>query len=183
MLQEAIERTAEADSQQPLLSGDERILIQCDNVQLFLTAEQAEGTGRLFVTSRQLLWLSATDPAKDCALSFPKIAIHAISRDDTYFQHGDCIYCQLDTQDDSLSEVRLVVADKEQLQPVYDAMCEGAESNPDPDTAVDDGDAQFGAGEWFMNEDEVAAGAAAAAAENGDDDMEEDKDGTKKAAE
>eukprot|EP00455_Lapot_gusevi_P047625 TRINITY_DN6467_c0_g1_i2.p1 TRINITY_DN6467_c0_g1~~TRINITY_DN6467_c0_g1_i2.p1 ORF type:complete len:203 (-),score=63.00 TRINITY_DN6467_c0_g1_i2:44-622(-) len=106
--------------------------------------------GDLFITSRQVIWLSSQDASKGFALDFPSISIHAVCRDpDSY--PLPCIYCQLDLGDEEeINEVRFVPSDAETLDILFHSFSEGASLNPDPEDE--------GAGDFYYNADEVNSG-------------------------
>ncbi|KAL8539620.1 hypothetical protein ACS0TY_001287 [Phlomoides rotata] len=109
-----------------------------------------ESPGTLYITTKQVVWLSDTDRAKGYAVDFISVSLHAVSRDPEAYS-SPCIYTQIETgaeedesedpgsesDDDTLNlskitEMRLVPSDPNQLDTLFAIFCECAELNPDP---------------------------------------------------
>lgn len=80
------------DGDLPALGEDEQIMATFAKTHLF--REKDEGSGRLIVTSRRLVW--AADASVEAALAwrFQEIALHAIARGAENFPRPS-VYCQL----------------------------------------------------------------------------------------
>ncbi|VFQ72747.1 unnamed protein product [Cuscuta campestris] len=106
--------------------------------------------GTLYVTTRQVVWLSDTDKEKGYAVDFCHISLHAVSRDPEAYP-SPCIYAQIDNGDDDdnesgssdsdpnetlelsrITEFRLVPSDSNQVEELFEIFCECAELNPEP---------------------------------------------------
>lgn len=135
----------------PVLETAEEVLHVEKNVQAFLEGPpfNSEGQGDLYVTSRRVIWLHSSSAEKDFSVAFPELSIHAICTDTSTFPSA-CVYCQVDTSDDSLSELRFVPTSLAAVTSVYTAFSAGAEMNPDPPGSDDEGH-----GDFFFDEDEV----------------------------
>jgi nucleotide-sensitive chloride channel 1A len=144
------ERTANGT---PVLETAEEVLHVERNVQAFFEGPpfRSEGKGDLFVTSRRVVWLHSTNAAHGFGITFQSLSIHAICTDTDSFPHP-CIYCQVDKDDDGLSEVRFVPDRVEAVTGMYTAFSAGAELNPDPPGSDDEGQ-----GDFFFDEEEVKA--------------------------
>ncbi|CAA0836718.1 Chloride conductance regulatory protein ICln [Striga hermonthica] len=108
-----------------------------------------ESPGTLYITTKQVVWLSDTDRAKGYAVDFISVSLHAVSSDPEAYP-SPCIYTQIDTgaeedemedsgseSDDAvdiskITEMRLVPSDPNQLDVLFAIFCECAELNPDP---------------------------------------------------
>ncbi|GFP88289.1 chloride conductance regulatory protein icln [Phtheirospermum japonicum] len=108
-----------------------------------------ESPGTLYITTKQVVWLSDVDRAKGYAVDFISVSLHAVSRDPEAYP-SPCIYTQIETgaeedemedsdseTDDTLdlskiTEMRLVPSDPDQLDTLFSIFCECAELNPDP---------------------------------------------------
>mmetsp|Transcript_42580 Transcript_42580/g.109006 ORF Transcript_42580/g.109006 Transcript_42580/m.109006 type:complete len:224 (-) Transcript_42580:473-1144(-) len=147
-------------------SEDETVHKSVGDVTLLIGASRDEGVGNLLITTKRLLWTSNTDQSKAFSVGYKAIIVHAISRDVQSFDRP-CIYVQLDEEygddqgdddeeegagESAVSELRLAPADPDHLEHIFQAMSECAAMNPDSDMDDDEG-------EFFYNEDEVAAGA------------------------
>jgi len=153
----------------PPLGGDEQLLYTEPNVSLYFNPNASEGAGTLFVTTKNVIWLSSTDANKGYSVDFPFISLHATSRDTTHFSHP-CLYCQLDVEEEhnegddeegedgevdvnqingevQYSEMRLVPQDPNTLSAIFDAFSQGAALNPDQENEDE--------GNFFFNHDEV----------------------------
>jgi len=139
------------DNQRPLLENDEKVLDQNVEVEVFMDPSVSLGTGSLYVTSKNVIWVSG-DPEKSFSVDMPTVMMHAISRDEQCFPKA-CLYCILDVEDDDeLNEIRFVPMDETKLQDLYNAFSSSAALNPDP-VGPDDGDM----GNFFFNQQEVQA--------------------------
>lgn len=147
--------------------SEEEIKYVQQDVRVFFNDDQAGGhVGALYVTTRRVFWLSDTDAPNGFSITFHNIAMHAISRDPESFPHS-CIYLQIDTGElyesdeeeeeegqEIITELRIVPSIDESLETVFQALCDCAALNPDPEVEGDDPD-----GDFFFDEDEVLEGA------------------------
>ncbi|XP_017244513.1 chloride conductance regulatory protein ICln [Daucus carota subsp. sativus] len=142
------ERTGEGAGE-PVFSHDEELIHLQPSVAIALGNHSLEAPGTLYMTSRQVVWLSDSDRSKGYAVDFYSVSLHAVSRDQEAYP-SPCIYAQIDTGDDDeesdssdsesndvldlskISELRLVPEDDSQLDILFDVFCECAELNPDP---------------------------------------------------
>lgn len=138
------------ENQRPILGSDESILDQASNVEVFFDPQETQGKGTLYVTTRNVIWIS--QPETSFMVDVPSIMVHAISRDRQAFAMS-CLYCQLDVPDDDLSEIRFVPEDETLLEEIYHAFSSSAALNPDLPGPDDDA-----AGDFFFNGDEVNSG-------------------------
>ncbi|KAG6391909.1 hypothetical protein SASPL_149673 [Salvia splendens] len=132
--------------------GEELMLVQ-PGVSIVLggSSRQPELPGTLYLTTRQVIWLSDSDRAKGYAVDFISVSLHAVSRDPEAYPEP-CIYAQIengaeeDESEDSesetddtlnlskITEMRFVPSDPNQctLDRLFTVFCECAELNPDP---------------------------------------------------
>ena len=82
----------------PILAEDESVIMAEPNVALFFNAAAPEGVGTLFITSRHVIWLDASDGSKGYSVDYYFIGVHALSTDTGDFPHA-CIYCQLESEE------------------------------------------------------------------------------------
>ncbi|KAH3807839.1 methylosome subunit pICln-like [Dreissena polymorpha] len=119
-----------------------------DNTQAFI-AGNLTGTGSIYIAESQVTWISAGGEGGFC-LEYPKICLHAISRDLSAFPH-ECLYLQVEgklIEDDNLStssseeeidppepmtEVRFVPTDKGALDGMFTALSHCQILHPDPE--------------------------------------------------
>ena len=153
------------DPNMPELWDGESIDYSLDDVEISFSADKgSEGIGKLFITSRRVIWLGRDEKAFD--FDVPYIVLHAITRDvDSYPK--PCIYCQLDCEeclesddgDDSedalADEMFLVPNSDEHLSAMFNALSAAALNNPDPPEEWE----QEGDDELIYNLDEVELGA------------------------
>lgn len=138
---------------QPVLDADngEELMHVQDAVSIVIGARPAEGPGTLYITSKQVIWVSDLDRSRGYAVDFVSISLHAISRDPEAYP-SPCIYTQIDTGEDEsededeeepeaplwsagiskVKEMRLVPSDPNQLETLFEVFCECAELNPEP---------------------------------------------------
>jgi hypothetical protein len=150
----------------PELWEDETIDYTLDDVEINFSAEKPPvGTGKLFITSKRVIWLGKGDEAYD--FDVPYIVLHAVTRDaDSYPK--PCIYCQLDCEEaegdeddeeeepgEVLDEMFLVPSNEEHLTAMFNALSAAALNNPDP---AEDWE-QEGDDELIYNAEEVELGA------------------------
>eukprot|EP00884_Botryococcus_braunii_P009633 jgi/Botrbrau1/18671/Bobra.0386s0001.4 len=139
----------------PLLSEveGETLVSFYPDVSLVLGEKLNQGPGKVYVTSRRIIWLSQVGPEHGCYVAFPSISVHATVRDCKDDADRPYIYLQLEPfpdaapssneEDENLDmspEVRLVPSDPGCLQSIFEAMCEAAANNPDPGLEEDEGD-------------------------------------------
>ena len=137
------------EENKPELWEGESLDFQLDGVELSFSSirESSASKGKLFITSRRLLWLSSTsDEAFDFDIAF--ITLHAISRDPSSYPLP-CIYCQLDVDEfgdegDDETEFFLISENESDLKLIFDALSRAAMLNPDPPVDGEfDGDDEF----------------------------------------
>ncbi|CAH1430363.1 unnamed protein product [Lactuca virosa] len=135
----------------PLLdtvNGEELMHVQ-PAVSIVLGNHPPESPGTLYISTKQVIWLSDTERTKGYAVDFLSVSLHAVSRDPEAFT-SPCIYTQIDTGDEDdddessdsesneildlskITEMRLVPSDPNQLDALFDVFCECAELNPEP---------------------------------------------------
>ncbi|KAL2920530.1 Chloride conductance regulatory protein ICln [Bienertia sinuspersici] len=121
-------------------------------VSIVLGNRPSESPGTLFISSKQVIWLSDVDRSKGYAVDFVSISLHAVSRDPEAYP-SPCIYTQIETGDDEedededeeqqqtldwssgismIKEMRLVPSDSSHLETLFEVFCECAELNPEP---------------------------------------------------
>lgn len=136
---------------QPVLdtgNGEELMHVQPE-VSIVLGNRPPESPGTLYISTKQVLWLSDADRHKGYAVDFYSVSLHAVSRDPEAYP-SPCIYVQIENglEDDEsdgsdtecngvldsskITEMRLVPSDPTQLDTLFDIFCECAELNPDP---------------------------------------------------
>ncbi len=123
----------------------------------FDAAKGAHGAGKLYITSKRVLWIGETvDSAFDYDVAY--VVLHAVTRDEESYPKP-CVYCQLDVeeeeQDDEeiTTELFLVPADEAALMKIFDALSHAALLNPDPE---EEGDEFLG--DFVFDENEIAEG-------------------------
>ncbi|GAB2294090.1 hypothetical protein Dimus_028307 [Dionaea muscipula] len=146
--------TERAPDGRPVLNADdgEQLMHVQQAISIVLGNRPAEPTGTLYITSRQVIWLSDFDKSKGYAVDFLSISLHAISRDPLAYPLP-CIYAQIEIGDSeaeegsegsdsevetepfelsTIKEMRLVPSDPVQLDRLFEVFCECAELNPEP---------------------------------------------------
>lgn len=129
-----VERSPEGG---PILSAGETVHLALDGIEFCFGphGEHTEGPGRLFITTRNLVWLSSVDSARGYSIDYPSISVHAISRDPAAFPRP-CLYMQLGDggSDQEFSEARLVppAGQEAVLEQMFRALSECSALNPDP---------------------------------------------------
>ncbi|XP_073310775.1 chloride conductance regulatory protein ICln-like [Primulina huaijiensis] len=151
------ERAGE-DAGQPVFDEDngEELMHTQPGVSIVLGNRPPEFPGTLYISTKQVVWLSDTDRAKGYAVDIVSVALHAVSRDPEAYP-SPCIYAQIETgaeddeMDDSdsetneildlskITEMRLVPSDPNQVDTLFAVFCECAELNPDPIEDEEDG--------------------------------------------
>ncbi|KAH7853693.1 hypothetical protein Vadar_005582 [Vaccinium darrowii] len=130
-------------------AGEELIHVQ-PGVSIVLANCPPESPGTLYISSKQVVWLSDLDRTKGYAVDFLSVSLHAISRDPEAYP-SPCIYAQIDTEDEDgdqsegsdtedngplvlskVTEMRLVPSDSNQLDTLFEIFCQCAELNPEP---------------------------------------------------
>eukprot|EP01031_Cornospumella_fuschlensis_P036826 gene36826-44672_t len=146
----------EEDGRTPELWEDENVDFQLGRVELAFDVDDGPlGLGTLFITTKRVIWV-ADIVSNSCDFDVPYITMHSVSRDpETYPK--PCIYCQLDSEEesDSLAELFLVPEEEVDVMKVFEALSHAALLNPDLD---DDGDFE-GDDELIYNHEEVNLGA------------------------
>ncbi|PSS33162.1 Chloride conductance regulatory protein [Actinidia chinensis var. chinensis] len=149
-------------------NGEELIHVQ-PGVSIVLANRPPDSPGTLYISSKQVVWLSDVDRAKGYAVDFLSVSLHAVSRDPEAYS-SPCIYTQIDTDtedgDESessdsesnetlnlskITEMRLVPSDPNQLDMLFEIFCKCAEMNPEP---VDE--EEEGRHNWIFSADQMA---------------------------
>ncbi|KAF8071281.1 mnmA [Scenedesmus sp. PABB004] len=149
---------------------DEALSCSYDGVELVVGDGGASaGAGKLFITTRRIIWLGAGAGGGCLAAGYRQVVVHAVSRGDGGGAAGAsraCVYLQLDEGSDDMpgdegeeegeeqpsAELRLVPADADQVEAIFAKLCECSALNPDSD-AEEEGGAQL-----FFDDAEVLAG-------------------------
>eukprot|EP01089_Gocevia_fonbrunei_P021711 TRINITY_DN8528_c0_g1_i1.p1 TRINITY_DN8528_c0_g1~~TRINITY_DN8528_c0_g1_i1.p1 ORF type:complete len:179 (-),score=39.94 TRINITY_DN8528_c0_g1_i1:42-578(-) len=131
----------------PILEAEEQIKHTEQNTALYF-GELSKGNGNLYITTKHVIWLSVEDANLGYSMDYYHILIHAVSTDTSSFPFP-CIYSQLSSDDEEYNECRFVPGNHslDSVNLIYNAMCEGAALNPDPE--------EEGEGDFFYNENEV----------------------------
>ncbi|KAI3735181.1 hypothetical protein L6452_14671 [Arctium lappa] len=145
------ERSNDGAAGAPILdtdNGEELMHVQ-PSVSIVLGNHPPESPGTLYISTKQVVWLSDTERTKGYAVDFLSVSLHAVSRDPEAFS-SPCIYTQIDTGDEDdesessdsesngtldlskITEMRLVPSDPNQLDTLFEVFCECAELNPEP---------------------------------------------------
>ncbi|KAA8539818.1 hypothetical protein F0562_026510 [Nyssa sinensis] len=138
---------------QPLLDADngEELMHVQPGVSIVLGNRSPESSGTLYISTKQVVWLSDGDRAKGYAVDFLSVSLHAVSTDPEAYP-SPCLYTQIETEaedDDEesegsdsecngtldlskITEMRLVPSDPSQLDTLFEIFCKCAELNPEP---------------------------------------------------
>ncbi|KAI3731262.1 hypothetical protein L1987_62450 [Smallanthus sonchifolius] len=143
--------TDRSDAGEPLLDADtgEELMHVQPSVAIVLGNRPPESPGTLYISTKQVIWLSDTERTKGYAVDFLSVSLHAISRDPDAYS-SPCIYTQIDTGDEDddesessdsdsneavnlskVAEMRLVPSDPNQLDALFEVFSECAELNPE----------------------------------------------------
>ncbi|KAL0317676.1 UNVERIFIED_CONTAM: Chloride conductance regulatory protein ICln [Sesamum angustifolium] len=138
---------------QPVLdadNGEELMHIQ-PGVSIVLGNRPPQSPGTLYISTKQVVWLSDTDRAKGYAVDFVSVSLHAVSRDprltllliETGAEELESEDSDSESDDilnlSKITEMRLVPSDPNQLDTLFTIFCECAELNPDPVEEGEDG--------------------------------------------
>lgn len=135
----------------PVLDAEEgeELMHAQSGVAIALGAAPPQSPGTLYISTKQVVWLSDVDRAKGFAVDFLSISLHAVSRDPEAYP-SPCIYTQIETGSDNdesegsdsesddvlelskIKEMRLLPSDPNQLDTLFNIFCECAELNPEP---------------------------------------------------
>ncbi|XP_022736852.1 chloride conductance regulatory protein ICln-like isoform X2 [Durio zibethinus] len=147
-------------------NGEELVHVQ-PSVSIALGNRSPDTPGTLYITTKQVVWLSDLDRAKGYAVGFLSLSLHAVSRDPEAYP-SPCIYTQIETEadeDDSedsdsecndvldlskVTEMRLIPSDASQLDTLFQIFCECAELNPEP---IEEG--EEGGHNWVFSTDQL----------------------------
>lgn len=82
---------------QPVLNADigEELMHVQPGVSIVLGSRPPESPGTLYITTKQLVWLSDVDRTRGYAVDFFSLSLHAVSRDPEAYP-SPCIYTQVD---------------------------------------------------------------------------------------
>ncbi|CAN6569266.1 unnamed protein product [Malus baccata var. baccata] len=147
------------------VNGEELMHVR-PGVSIVLGNQPPEFPGTLYISTKQVIWLSDTDKAKGYAVDFLSISLHAVSRDPEAYT-SPCLYTQIETEDDEdesdgsdserngdldlskVTEMRLVPSDPNQLDALFEVFCECAELNPEP---IQEGEEEHN---WIFSADQL----------------------------
>ncbi|KAK4480596.1 hypothetical protein RD792_013674 [Penstemon davidsonii] len=157
--------------------NDEELMLVQPGVSIVLGNRPPEFPGTLYISNKQIVWLSDTDREKGYAVNFVSVSLHAVSRDPESYS-SPCIYTQVidtlietgtdDDDDESensdsegteilnlskITEMRLVPSDPNQLDTLFATFCQCAELNPDPVEALQ-GEEEVGHN-WVFSADQL----------------------------
>ncbi|XP_040865167.1 chloride conductance regulatory protein ICln isoform X1 [Glycine max] len=137
-------------SGEPVLDSDngEELMQVQPGIDIVLGDLPRQSPGTLYITNKQVIWVSDVDKTKGYAVDFLCISLHAVSRDPEAYPLP-CLYTQIDTgeadddhsdsesnhiqQDLShITEMRLIPSDPTQLDSLFAIFCQCAELNPEP---------------------------------------------------
>jgi len=110
------------------LQPEETIRMTQENVVQHSPFYEGSSSGTLIITNQRVAWINSGNKAQSSSYRFRDISLHAMAQ--TAFGEP-CLYCHLDTED--VTEIRFIPSDKDGLQPIYQAFCQGAMENPDSD--------------------------------------------------
>ncbi|KAI3783808.1 hypothetical protein L1987_42895 [Smallanthus sonchifolius] len=164
------ERSDDGAAGTPLLdtAGEELMHVQ-PNVSIVLGNRPPESPGTLYISTKQVVWLSDTERTKGYSVDFLSVSLHAVSRDPEAFE-SPCLYTQIDTGDEGdesescdsessetldlskITEMRLVPSDPTPLDTIFNIFCECAELNPEP--TVEEEEEQHN---WIFSADQLGA--------------------------
>ncbi|CAK9161059.1 unnamed protein product [Ilex paraguariensis] len=136
---------------QPVLdvNNGEGLMHVQPGVSIVLGNRASESPGTLYISTKQVVWLSDTDRTKGYAVDFLSVSLHAVSRDPEAYT-SPCIYTQIETGSEDnesegsdsecngtldlskINEMRLVPSDPNLLDTLFEIFCECAELNPEP---------------------------------------------------
>lgn len=120
-----------------------------------LVNDTSLGCGSLYITQSCVSWLS--ESGRGFSLEYPKISLHAVSRETSSFPKP-CLYVMVDGRlddeekaegdsededeedEDQITEVRFVPEDATALDVMHQAVCDGNILHPDPDDSLSDED-------------------------------------------
>ncbi|KAF7836379.1 chloride conductance regulatory protein ICln [Senna tora] len=146
-------------------NGEEMMHVQ-PGVDIVLGNRPRDSHGTLYISTKQLIWLSDVDKDKSYAVDFLSLSLHAVSRDPEAYP-VPCIYTQIESEADEdesdnsdsecndtldlskIREMRLVPSDPTQLDTLFEIFCECAELNPEPND--EDGEEH----DWVFSADQV----------------------------
>ncbi|KAJ0640927.1 hypothetical protein HanRHA438_Chr16g0760691 [Helianthus annuus] len=164
--------TERSDTGTPLLdaaNGEELKHVQ-PNVSIVLGNRSPESSGTLYISTKQVVWLSDTERTKGYSVDFLSVSLHAVSRDPEAFEYP-CLYTQIDTGDEGdesescdsessetldlskITEMRLVPSDPNQLDTIFNIFCECAELNPEPVEGQEEEEQH----NWIFSADQLGA--------------------------
>ncbi|RDX63493.1 Chloride conductance regulatory protein ICln [Mucuna pruriens] len=128
-------------------NGEELVRVQ-PGVDIVLGDLPRESPGTLYITTKQVIWVSDVDKTKGYAVDFLTISLHAVSRDPEAYPLP-CLYTQIDAEEadddqsdsdsnhiqqdlSNVTEMRLIPSDPTQLDALFAIFCQCAELNPEP---------------------------------------------------
>ncbi|XP_019423217.1 PREDICTED: chloride conductance regulatory protein ICln-like [Lupinus angustifolius] len=146
-------------------NGEELMHVQ-SGIDIVFNTFPRQSHGTLYISTKQVIWLSDVEKDKGYAVDFLSISLHAISTaPDSY--PVPCLYVQIETEadeDDSdyldsasnaiqnlskIREMRLIPSDPTQLDTLFQVFCECAGLNPEPN------DEEGEEHDWIFNTDQI----------------------------
>ncbi|KAI3751031.1 hypothetical protein L2E82_22034 [Cichorium intybus] len=163
-------RSEDGASGTPVLDTDngEELMHVEPNVSIVLGNRPPDSPGTLYITTKQVVWLSDTSRTKGYSVDFLSVSLHAVSRHPEAFE-SPCIYTQIDTGDEEdgseshdsessdtldlskITEMRLIPSDPTPLDTLFQIFCECAELNPEP---IEDEEEEHN---WIFSPDQLGA--------------------------
>ncbi|KAI3817920.1 hypothetical protein L1987_11720 [Smallanthus sonchifolius] len=160
--------TERSDAGELVLDGDngEELMHVQPSVAIVLGNRPLDSPGTLYISTKQVIWVSGTERTKGYAVDFLSVSRHAISRDPDAYS-SPCIYTQINTGDEDddesessdsesnealdlskITEMRLMPSDPNQLDALFEVFSECAELNPEP---VEEDEQEHN---WFFSADQ-----------------------------
>ncbi|ESW03320.1 hypothetical protein PHAVU_011G004300 [Phaseolus vulgaris] len=151
-------------------NGEELMRVQ-PGTDIVLGNLPRESPGTLYITTKQVIWVSDVDKTKGYAVDFLSISLHAVSTDPEAYPLP-CLYTQIDIEEadddhsdsesnhiqqdlSNVTEMRLIPSDPTQLDTLFSIFCQCAELNPEPnDEEVEEHDWIFSADQMVDEEAE-----------------------------
>ncbi|KAK9103279.1 hypothetical protein Sjap_020533 [Stephania japonica] len=180
-LRKFTERSGDGAGEPVLDTANEEELMHVQSgVAIVLGARAPDSPGTLYISNKQVVWLSDVDKERGYAVDFLAISLHAVSRDPEAYP-SPCIYAQIETGADEdvesadsdaecnetldvsqITEMRLVPSDPSHLESLFDIFCECAELNPEPNEEREEEH------NWIFSADLLSDDATMNEAEEGD---------------
>mmetsp|Transcript_8672 Transcript_8672/g.16000 ORF Transcript_8672/g.16000 Transcript_8672/m.16000 type:complete len:168 (-) Transcript_8672:14-517(-) len=116
------------ENDRPVLGSDEKVRHET-NAAWYGGDQKSLGEGKVYITEKQIVWLSNENKELGLSLDYHSLTMHAVCKATDHFPK-ECVYGQIGYDGD---DFYLVPEDPHDVEYVYKNICDCSALNPDPE--------------------------------------------------